>query len=63
MAMGRKQFEMIAKAVKGQVALAEEASQDTGAFYLRNLADDLADGFRAENPRFDRDRFLRACGF
>jgi len=28
----------------------------------RHLAEDLAEVFAAENPRFDRDRFLQACG-
>lgn len=27
------------------------------------LAEDLASYFKTENPNFDRDRFLAACGF
>lgn len=29
---------------------------------VENIALDLADMFEKENPRFDRDRFLIACG-
>lgn len=30
---------------------------------IRCMAHDMADIFAADNPRFDRVRFLRACGF
>lgn len=30
---------------------------------LRELANLLCDVFIEENPRFDRDRFMLACGF
>lgn len=30
---------------------------------LLGTAEGLADMFAADNPRFDRDRFLDACGF
>jgi hypothetical protein len=29
---------------------------------VENIAKDLADYFEDENPRFDRDTFLAACG-
>ena len=30
---------------------------------LDNIAEDLADYFATDNPRFDRDKFMIACGF
>lgn len=32
------------------------------AISASELAHNLADELQADNPRFDRDRFLRACG-
>jgi hypothetical protein len=29
---------------------------------VARLANDMADYFETENPRFDRDRFMEACG-
>ena len=29
---------------------------------FENLADDLADFFARENPNFDRNKFMEACG-
>lgn len=29
----------------------------------RSIAEDMADMFAEENPRFDREMFLTACGF
>ena len=30
--------------------------------YTRDLVCSLADYFATQNPRFDRDRFMKACG-
>ena len=29
---------------------------------IQKIADRMADNFKAENPRFDRDKFMKACG-
>lgn len=47
--MTRKDYEKIAKAFK-------EATEPVALVYL------LMDVFEEDNPRFDRERFLTACG-
>jgi len=57
MSMSRKNFEAIAKAIS-------EASEcDNMEELLSVLLNDLCRHFLTENPNFDRDRFLTACGF
>ncbi len=59
--MSKKDYVMIAA-----VFHAECSSADFNAFTcksLENVANGLADKFQESNPRFDRDRFLAACGF
>lgn len=50
-------------------AIAEIVKQNEGTVnnimvYIKRqrLCDDLADYFAADNPRFDREKFLEACG-
>lgn len=52
--MSRKDYEAIAAAVAA-----------TGGDYAtrEEMACRLADVFAGDNPRFDRGRFLQACGF
>lgn len=64
--MTRKHFNMIADALKDVQAEAHrvdpaefKARLDT----LHATATYLADGFVQDNPRFDRARFMAACGF
>ena len=52
--MTRKDYVLIADVL----AVAWWASNDQ----RRHIAHDLADALGADNPRFDRDRFLVACG-
>ena len=63
--MTRKDYELIAAAVK------ECRSTQNQAYYGLWCADDrtldtvagvLAEKLAADNPRFDRERFLQACG-
>jgi hypothetical protein len=56
--MTKKHFEAIARIVDFRRSM--DAPTD-GAFF--NLVSDLADYFKSENPRFDRARFLEACGY
>lgn len=68
--MTRKNFEAIAAIVKSNIPNAgtgtgymfdENAAGQTYA--AENIADELADYFATENPNFNRQRFLKACGF
>jgi hypothetical protein len=52
--MTRKDYVMIAEVI----ATSWHGSEDTQADLARNFADVL----EADNPRFDRARFLAACG-
>lgn len=54
--MTRKHYVMIADRIRRN----GEAGMD--ALTLACLANDLAYEFAAENPRFDRERFIEACG-
>jgi len=53
-----KDFEEIAGTVKD----AREAIDTGGAPREEYLAVRLADWLEEQNPRFDRDKFLKACG-
>jgi hypothetical protein len=69
--MTRKDFELIAAAVKDARPLSKYRMDDPVAVRLSilnantaldNVADFLADRLSQTNPRFDRARFLTACG-
>jgi hypothetical protein len=54
--MTKKHYEAIAKAFYAYIAT------NTGANIARPIAKDLADYFAQDNPKFNRSRFLEACG-
>lgn len=60
--MTKKDYELIATILDGQTIVAPSqmaaACREQRDAYARAFADALA----RENPRFDRERFLRACG-
>lgn len=60
MSMTRKDYEATARAfyVRLNASPTDKAACDT----VRWLANDLAREFQKGNPRFDSNRFLRACG-
>ncbi len=59
--MQRRHFEMIATVLKTAKENAKESSDPVA---LANfVALQFADRLSATNPRFDRTRFLKACGF
>lgn len=58
--MTRKDYVLIAEAVKETTFLAD-GSQDY-KMALAEVAMELANALSRDNPRFDRGRFLRACG-
>lgn len=56
--MTKKHYEAIARIFRG-------IELDTDGFietHYENIVSRLADYFESENPRFDRDKFLSACG-
>lgn len=65
--MTRKDYELIAaginrsQMVKGLIKAA--AKRDAALEAIRLVAIDLASSLAVENPRFDRARFMSACGF
>ncbi len=58
--MTRKNFEVIAACIHD--AWADVEGNDQAREALGNLAESLSIEFKAINPAFDADRFLRACG-
>lgn len=58
--MTKKHFEKIAQTIKWELGKWPEDSQAEDA--LTNIANELAAEFKGVNPRFDRGRFLAACG-
>lgn len=61
--MTRKDYELIAGILKG--AYNYEATfndNDKGAKAIEGISHTFATMLEKQNPRFDRDRFLSACG-
>lgn len=56
--MTRKHFEAIASILRDHTPVQGEAADITHA----DTVTDLADYFATENPNFDRERFIKACG-
>ena len=60
--MTRKDYVLIAKAIKTQVELSTKFEEEASLAGAQNIAYDLAWILSTDNPRFDRHRFLEACG-
>lgn len=56
--MTRKDYVVIAAIIRSNMDRANEDER----WRLQVVADELASAFAAENPRFDTDKFLEACG-
>jgi len=68
MSMSKKDYIVIAESIRTQVKQLDRYPKgDALANVLRRnlqaLADNLAVNLAVENPRFDRERFMKACGF
>lgn len=71
MALSKKHFEFIAADIRSELGALDALTHPTftgeqcaaARTTLRNLAGTLCVTFRAENPNFDGQRFLKACGF
>lgn len=63
--MTRKHYEAVAAVIRDEVDSVSDLPTVQAVIVrisLLNVADGLADVFAADNPRFDRERFLAACG-
>lgn len=64
--MTRKPFEAVAAAIRTQMdnaaGLSNEACREAAAIAAVAIARDFARIAANDNPRFDAQRFLRACG-
>jgi hypothetical protein len=61
--MSRKHYQMVAEVFRNNAeALANGSDSDEVWAMVEVLASDLADKFSADNPNFDRKRFIDACG-
>lgn len=57
--LNRKDYKAITEIVKKNTV---RTSEIMVCVKRANMVYDLADYFAQDNPRFDRDRFLEACG-
>lgn len=67
MAMTKKDYEVIAKVFKKRTEEMRQFEPHTSYYIgsmtsMRMLAQGLSSSFAAANPRFNRHRFLIACG-
>jgi len=62
--MTKKDYILIAEAIKTYTDEERDNKADSNhAYYvLKNLANNLANKLYEDNARFDRDKFLKACG-
>lgn len=62
--MTKKDYELIAKTLNHAREYEGNAPDDKKIIItlLDVLADDLSEELAEDNPRFDRNRFLKACG-
>lgn len=61
--MTRKDYILIADALReARMHNLRDAAPGSGAYWLRVAASEVARALAEDNPRFDRERFLKACG-
>lgn len=60
--MTRKDYVLIAEVIKTQIELSLKFGEDDSRYGAENIAYDMASKLSQDNPRFDRGRFLVACG-
>lgn len=60
--MTKKDYELIAFPIKRQIDYANRKYNGDRWLTVSVIAKDLADLFAQANPRFDRNKFLQACG-
>lgn len=62
MSMSKKDYEAIAEVFNEWVSF-NSGEDDIDTYPAFQLSDGLANYFEKDNPRFDRERFMIACGF
>lgn len=63
--MTKKDYEKFAAMMRTHICVNVEPADQWEAGYdsaMREVANSLASVFQRDNPRFDRERFLKACG-
>ena len=61
--MTRKDYILIAAAIRTALEdIIREANRGVLLPQFETLADAIAKALASDNPRFDRERFLKACG-
>ena len=60
--MTRKDYVLIAQVIKAQIDMSDKFQEELSKVGAQNIAYDLAWKLSEDNPRFDRSRFLEACG-
>lgn len=61
--MSRNDYQKIAKIIaKRQIEKPADALDNGYYMAVWGISQELADFFEADNPRFDRARFMEACG-
>ena len=63
MAMTKKDYELIAGAIRVQVNEHRAKGNKDEVQAIMGLTSYLAGRLQGENPRFDTQRFIEACGF
>jgi hypothetical protein len=58
----KKDFKAVAEIIERRKKLNHGTRRTPNFLYADDLAEDLADYFATQNPRFDRERFLITCG-
>jgi hypothetical protein len=61
--MTKKDFELIAAALAEARYLVDSEPPISAETARYRIAGEIADALATTNPRFDRDRFLDACGY
>lgn len=58
----RQHYKAIAEIIDKRTKLNQGTKRTAKFLYADDLAGDLADYFYNDNPRFNRDKFMVACG-
>lgn len=60
--MTRKDYSAVANIIKKEMDRCD-GCDDGIVLALNRIVDEMCSVFKADNPNFDKDRFLSACGF
>lgn len=61
--MTRKDYFLIASVFHNGYEQVSMTGTDDDAIFLNSMADHMGDLLAEDNPRFDRTKFLKACGY